>query len=193
RLVVAHLGRVPRLDPELLSQVARGASLGEADVFDREERVDGAAGDVLAVDPGLLAELGRDLRVEAPARDRQLLEGRRRRVAQGREHSRRGARGLGPRRGPLEERDSAAGPGQLVRRRAADDPAADDDDLHAVASASRNRRVASAGESAARMDETTATPRAPARRTSRTRSGVGPPIATTRMRAAAATRASLSR
>src|SRR2546430_4125654 len=49
----------------------------------------------------------------------------------------------------------------LVRRRAADDPAADDDDLHAVASASRNRRGASAGEAAARMDETTAAPRAP--------------------------------
>jgi len=57
----------------------------------------------------------------------------------------------------------------------------------------RKRRVASAGESAARMNEIAATPRAPASLTSLTRSGVMPPIAMTGMRSPRATSASRSR
>src|SRR5262249_58816202 len=102
-----------------------------------------------------------------------------------------GAGRLRPGGGPLEQRDGAADLRQLVRRRTPDDAAPDDEDLHA--SASRNRRVAKAGDSAARIAEIAATPRAPAARTSFTRSGVIPPIATTGTPTAAATRSSVSR
>ena len=62
-----------------------------------------------------------------------------------------------------------------------------------TAGPSRKRRVASAGESAARMNEIAATPRAPASRTSLTRSGVMPPIAMTGMRSLARDRSRVAR
>src|SRR4029450_8069515 len=177
RLESLDVGALQHLDAELLVE---GPRLGVAPCLGGGHRVDRSAGDVLDVDAGPALELVDDAWIEPPAGEGQPREVRVGRLTQRRQQAGGRAGGLGARRGPLEHGDLASGLRQLVGRGAADDPAADDEDLHAPrSSASRKRRVASAGDSAAMIPEMTATPRAPALSASRTRSGVMPPIAIT--------------
>src|SRR5439155_4729418 len=191
RLECLDVTAFQHLDAELLVD---GPRLRVAARLGRGHRIDRPAGDVLDVDAGALLELTDDPGIESPARQGELGEVRVSRVAQGRQEPGGGARGFGARGGPLEHRYLASRLRELVRGGAADDPAADDEDLQApCSSASRKRRVASAGDSAAMIAEMAATPRAPARSTSRTRSGVTPPIAMTGRRTVVATRPRRSR
>src|SRR5262249_46485567 len=186
RLESLDVGALQHLDAEFLVE---GPRLGVAPRQGGRHRVDRSAGDVLDVDAGPALELVDDAGIEAPAGEGEPREVRVGRFPQRRQEAGSRAGGLGARRGPLEHGDLASGLRQLVRGGAADDPAADDEDLHAPrSSASRKRRVASAGASAAMIAEMTATPRAPALSASPTRSGVMPPMAITGRRTSRATR-----
>src|SRR5262249_5495355 len=158
-----------------------------------DDRIDSPARTVLDVVAGARFEVAAAGGTGAPARRGRPREARPGGLGDGRQQPRRGARGLGARRPALEERDPAAGPGQLVGGGAADDAAADDQDLHAPrSSASRKRRVAPAGDSAAMIGEMTAMPRAPARRRPVPGSGVRRRIASRGRRTVPATRVSRS-
>src|SRR5262249_19021340 len=170
-----------------------GGGIGLGKVGGGDEGMDRAARDVFHVDSRALAQFVDERGIEPPALQGQPIVGGASRLAERREETGRRARGFGARRRALEERDRAAGLGQLVRRRAADDAAADDGDLHATTNASRKRRTASAGDGASRIAAIAATPWAPAARTSPTRAGVIPPMAITGIRTRPLTFASASR